>query len=240
MIAVATLLVAVVGATFAYFTATNSGTPTETKTEITTAKVAGTTFTFGPEDGVVADDNNFLDYPGGYAVFAANAKATKGEGDTNEYDLSYKLKLTYTNETTTDLTWILYRSDSTLKNSLTSTCKLVQEDKGSGTINYYYTDTGESTGSDCSGPSLSSQIATGTLTAGQSTKDITSTDVGDLGSQTISTSNDEDGIFYYVVVKYENKKDQSATEGNQNDDMNKKINVSLTVDGEVSTKVATD
>ena len=45
VIAVSTLLVAVVGATFAYFTATSTSTGNTNKTTVTTAEIASTGYT---------------------------------------------------------------------------------------------------------------------------------------------------------------------------------------------------
>ena len=232
----ATLLV--VGATFAYFTATNTPSTTPSTTEINTAKVGGTTLTFAPEAEVTASEHNLLDYPGGYAVFATQAKATKTDPtDENNYTLGFNLKITYTNGTETELDYTIYKSTTSLSSSLgEATCQFVEDEVSPGKINYYYTSDGQKTsagGSDCSGPSLTTELASGKLSANKTSTDIVKTDVTELGNQTVDTD-DTDGVFYYVIVKYPNKADSSGDEGNQNNDMGKPINVSLTIDGEIS------
>ena len=66
VIAVATLLVAVVGATFAYFTASTTASGTADAT-VTTSKQDGATITFTGTESKL----ELLDYPGGLAVYGA-------------------------------------------------------------------------------------------------------------------------------------------------------------------------
>ncbi len=138
VIAVATLLVAVVGATFAYYTATTTGTQTGSGTgDVTTAKLGNTTFTFTGK----SLEHTYLNYPGGLAVFGSEAKLTK-EGD-GEYDLTFDLELDYTNKTDTDLYWALYMTTTPLTENLDPKCKIVMDTTTTpGETHYWYNNSG--------------------------------------------------------------------------------------------------
>ena len=139
VIAVATLLVAVVGATFAYFTATNTaeevgGAGTG---EVNTTKLGNTTFTFEGKSLT----NSYLDYPGGLAVFGSKANFEKDSEDGNKYNLTFDLDISYINNTDTDLYWALYMTaGDALEADLDPKCKLIADVKDTET-HYWYADT---------------------------------------------------------------------------------------------------
>ena len=103
VIAVATLLVAVVGATFAYFTATVNKKGTETSTQVTTTKLATVTYKTG--DTVTKTDW----CPGSYSENKFDIKADE------ENTAAVKVKISSTSSstfTTGNLKWKLYEADS--------------------------------------------------------------------------------------------------------------------------------
>ena len=108
VIAVATLLVAVVGATFAYFTAQSTTTGNDTTTSATTRELAALSWTAGTEKGESPEV-----YPG-YMAYQAYELSATGNGSAN-----YKLTLDATvaegfNATTPDdLTYSIYKTTTT-------------------------------------------------------------------------------------------------------------------------------
>ena len=86
--------------TFAYFTATTTKEGTDPTTNVTTNKLDGATITFES----AASKFNMLNYPGGLGVFGAKASIAKTEdGDENDYQATFNLKIDYTNQTKTEL-----------------------------------------------------------------------------------------------------------------------------------------
>lgn len=230
VIAVATLLVAVVGATFAYFTATSTSTGTSGKVDVTTADVAGATLTIGSAEG-----KSYLKYPGGVGYSGVTLKATKADTDnsTNNYNLSYQLKLTYTNSTDTDLNYKVYKVAS-----ITDPVCKEHEDSTSvpGQTLYYYTAAGaadSATPNDCTITGLDSAevVANGTLTKGTATAtDVTLAKDGT--NVTFNSKTNEAVETYYLVVEYPNAGTDEST-GN----MGKTISAQIT--GTVAAPVQT-
>ncbi len=222
MIAVATLLVAVVGATFAYFTATNQQTDDKAaKVDVSTKEVGGTTFTLNGSE--VA---NKLDYPGGIAIIKAVANAKKDSGDDeNSYDFTYDLQITGNVGNMTGVKWALYEStvDSNVTNTDLSSCKLKNDTTSEvGKTLFYYT-TSESEDKDglnpCSAEGLGlddklteDPIAYGTITESQVAADEQS-NMNKLSGLTIKNVNDNlvgSSKYYYLVIEYPNKGEQSG------------------------------
>lgn len=117
VIAVATLLVAVVGATFAYFTASINQDRTEEggkgQTQITTGKIASTTVVANV-DGEAGKFTAENVYPGHKEVAALKITATS---DNTEATSSSKYNITYNvtkNELGQDVKVTLYRSETPL------------------------------------------------------------------------------------------------------------------------------
>ncbi len=250
VIAVATLLVAVVGATFAYFTATANPSGSAEAT-VTTNKLDGANVTFASEGKL-----QMLDYPGGLAVYGAKATIEKQQAeDQNHYQATFNLKITYTNPTGTDLDWTLYMVESKYDNldaSEITTCKLRNKiNENELQLWYSDSDSGDPTeDAGCKGEVITTKltqelnaktIASGKLLKNQLvdkeiTKDTSTDDSGeyqkgegaDLEGRAINTS-DKTDKYYYLVVKYPNKNEnQSPT------DEKKEIKVSLSIDGTVN------
>ncbi len=140
VIAVATLLVAVVGATFAYFTATNDTTNNASNiTDVTTATVKGVKL---DATTALAKKGN-LDYPGGVMITGTTVTLSKqdGETDDNDYEATFDLGLKATNKTDQTLKWYLIGAPGTNEiSSLTSlkACELQSEKGETNETKYYY------------------------------------------------------------------------------------------------------
>ena len=212
VIAVATLLVAVVGATFAYFTATTTpagegGTSTVTTTTVgnVSLNMAATTVT------------NELKYPGGY--LAVGASVTASDTDTAyDYNLTYTVNGTITNNTKTELTWTLYEVASTVATPI-SGCSLKETANGSETQYEYQ------------GCTVATALTGGTKVA-NGTVDAEGTETVTAALETLKSTNAGATTYYYLVVNY-------PSSGNQNDDQNKSITATLTnVTSAVATQTA--
>ena len=232
VIAIATLLVAVVGATFAYFTATtNPGGTNNQNVNTNTAKIGGINFNFNSQ----STKHEYLNYPGGVAVFGAKADISKAQSeDTNNYDVSYNLKIVYTNDTSTDLNWELYVSDNVRiddETSLDPKCVLNNHTVGLNTYFWYDNsetenyESGACTFTDAQTHAFEGiqKIADGKLLANTtgdqgSITSLTGTDTQELSStysennplkgRTLNTKN-LTSKYYYLVVSYPNSSDQS-------------------------------
>lgn len=102
VIAVSTLLVAVVGATFAYFTATTTSQGNNTTTRVTTQQIAGTDWTATSKSGMSP-----AVYPGYMAYQEYLLDASTGEaGSIAKYDLS--IQGTIDAAFNTDVTYEVY------------------------------------------------------------------------------------------------------------------------------------
>ena len=99
VIAVATLLVAVVGATFAYFTATSETGGNDTTTEVRTRQVAGLSWVAGADSG-----KSPAVYPGYKAYQSYELEAT-GSGTAN---FSLTLNATVPSALTDAVTYTIY------------------------------------------------------------------------------------------------------------------------------------
>lgn len=222
VIAVATLLVAVVGATFAYFTATTttSGSAGEGTTGQTAAKAEGATLDLG-----TAGVERQLDYPGGFAYVGASATATKTNADdTNDYDLTFKVNYTISNQTKTELTYTLYKTNAAITNA--RTCQLVQKTNADDNS----IPAGETRSSfECNGTNTyGTKIASGKVAAStDGTTPVTVTQASETSTgegnmaqenQTLATKT-HDSIattaYYYLVIDYPNSStvDQSNDQG---------------------------
>ncbi len=138
VIAIATLLVAVVGATFAYFTATTTPSTESGVGNVTTAKTDNTKFTFNGSDV----DYKYLNYPGGLALIGAHAAFEKTTTDTDKnYKATYDLEIKYKNETGTDLIWALYVVEDDNIDAADPSCNLIVDTVSSPTeVRYWYAD----------------------------------------------------------------------------------------------------
>ena len=206
VIAVATLLVAVVGATFAYFTAANS----------TSGDAAGNVNVNTATEGAslilnvnkVTGSNNVF-YPGTKNFVGATASASfkdnNAPSDGKEYNVSYTLtgKVTLAEAFASTINWSLYETTDDLSSSLI-TCGAVTQytPEGGETVE------GSKTQSCTLAPSLTDakKVKSGTIAAGTLTADVTH-------SGTVTTNGAAAGApkYYYLVVELpETGADQTA------------------------------
>ncbi len=221
VIAVATLLVAVVGATFAYFTATTVGDENDGTAQTGTAtKVGGVQLTMTATDGD-AD----MAYPGGYVVAGASVAAANSD-ENNNYTTTFDLNGTITNNTGTELKWYVYEVSRAIDDPITAgSCERREQTQADGTTRYWY-----------EGCELDSGIAT-TSSAIKNGKVAAATGEG-LTTPGTATIKVEDEIleptagasattYYYLVVEYPNNASNP-----QDADQGKTITAKLTtVDG---------
>lgn len=208
VIAVATLLVAVVGATFAYFTAANS----------TNGDAAGNVNVNTATEGAslqlnvnkVTGSNNIF-YPGTKNFVGATASAqfkdNNAPADGKEYNVSYTLTGTVTlaEAFATEVEWELYETETDLSTGLI-TC---------GAVTAYTPEGGEAvegskTQSCTLAPSLANdatkKVKSGTIAAGTLTATVTHNGTVRTNGATAGTTKH----YYLVVTLPEKGTDQSA------------------------------
>lgn len=207
VIAVATLLVAVVGATFAYFTATATPSGNGDTSEATTATMASVKLTAS-----TAGNSENKVYPGTKNYAGMHVKASKEGTDTanDNYEITYTVKGTVTLGsafTAGTVEYTLYRVDTTAVEEVV-TCPGPTENA---------TATGTQYTENCT---LASELGEDQkIAAGSGTVSGTGATINVTG-QKLSTNGVTDA-YYYLVVEYKNEnKDQNA-------DQNKTITVSL-------------
>jgi len=186
VIAVATLLVAVVGATFAYFTASVSGTGnSQAPSTVTTTKLAGLVFN---AEAMVSNGDVGV-YPGwvGYQKLTA-----EGDGDTGakgKYSLTLTVDSTNGADLVKDVTYTLYRG--TGATAPTYAAGTLAQDGN----NYSINDASFTAPAGFTAVATDVALASGTI--------VNSYDFTDTSSD-----------VYYIVYKYNNKtEDQSAAMG---------------------------
>ena len=211
LVAVATLLVAVVGVTFAYFTASTANSGAGENATITTTTIGDVTLTMG-----AGTTTNVLEYPGGYMVVGASVTGT--HTGTTPYNTTYTVNGNISNGTTTQLTWTLYEVASSVATPV-SGCT-VKETTAVGSTQYTYT-----------GCTVSTAITNGTKVKQGTVAASGSADVIATG-ETLTTTTAGAKTYYYLVVHY------PETNQPQNADQGKSITASLTniSNGVASTK----
>ena len=213
--------VAVVGATFAYFTATTLGDEADGEAQTGTATTVGgvnltMTTTTGDAD---------MAYPGGYVVAGASVKATNSDVK-NDYTTTFDLNGTITNNTGTVLNWYVYEVSALIDDPITAnSCVREQQVQADGTTRYWYKDCEL----DSRIATTSSAIAKGTVpaatgegltTPGTATVEVVDEELEPAAGASATT-------YYYLVVEYPN--DASNP---QDADQGKTITAKLTtVDG---------
>ncbi len=241
VIGIATLLVAIIGATFAYFTTTiNKDSVAGGNTSGTTATVGNTVFTFN----AIEDSYTKLEYPGGLAVFGATA-TVKNEDATDTYEATYNLQIKYTNPTGTDLTWDLYELDNTVTGLDSANCTLLHKEESDGVHLWYGSDGDGNTNTDAvcryadeetkfpaankvsSGTLKANQAVETTITSASSDDEITEATKSKLDGKTVDTKTNS-SKHYYLVVKYPNEQSNQAEP--ESGDAGKTISVKLVVD----------
>lgn len=201
VIAVATLLVAVVGATFAYFTATTTPDGNGGNTTATTTTVGNVDLTMA-----ASTTTNDLKYPGGYLVVGASVTA-KDSDTANDFNVTYTVNGQITNNTTTALTYDLYEVSSTVATPVTG-CTVKEE---AGAVSKYYYE-------ECT---VATEITGGTKVLSAQTAAAGQTTTVTAASETLKTSNAGTTTYYYLVVNYPN------TEASQNEDQGKTVVASI-------------
>lgn len=213
VIAVATLLVAVVGATFAYFTATTAGAGNGTANTSTTTSVGAVKL-----DLATTANTADIKYPGGMMLNGASVTSTvTGSGS---FDATYKINATVDasalGSANSTVKYTLYRTDTEVTGATVSGCTL-QTNATDGTTTYSYTGC-----SVTAGVTAGTQVATGTIDLSGATKTATISE-SDTTSFKGITSAATKSVYYYLVVEYVNN---DAAE--QNDDMGKAITATIT------------
>ena len=183
VIAVSTLLVAVVGATFAYFTATSTSTGNTNKTKVTTAEIASTGYTFETEE-----NDGTLVYPGYMSVSTYKLAAAGDATSTATYDL--QLKMTVPTEFGTDVSYAIYTEDAATASGVFTKGTPQIDTATNGEAHYFIT------GSSFAKNTMTELVAETAVTgaAGEQSFDI-ATDTTIKGGVT---------RFYKVVLKYKN------------------------------------
>ena len=207
VIAVATLLVAVVGATFAYFTASSSVTGDGNEGTVNTATNIGSV-AINQTD--IAASNNTI-YPGTMNYVGTIIQATKTD-TTENFTLDYSLTGTVSVTTAFkhDITWKLYKVAASEATPVS--CAEVAENATATGTQYSQSCT---LGTSLTGDSVGtgSLVAKGTLTAGETSSSVSYADG--------SVDTDGGSDYYYLVVEYPNKQE------NQNDDQGKDIKMTI-------------
>ena len=206
VIAVATLLVAVVGATFAYFTATNETTGSGGTAQGTTSTDLGSTSITMSSDGIDGVSN--MTYPGGIMVAGAKveAKVTGAQSYNMSYNVNVKIDTTGLGASTSTIKYTLYRVDDNAVAApliKADSCEYHEEQAGT-TTKYYYTGCAAADGIKAG----DTVIATEEITVhnGEATTDTVSQTIENVTSAGATA-------YYYLVVEYVNaESDQSTTD----------------------------
>jgi len=199
VIAVATLLVAVVGATFAYFTASTQGTGNGNVNTGTATSIGTVRFNMNDTTQNIAK----VEYPGGMMATGAKVTATvTGEGT---FKASYAVTATVdasqlASENTT-VEYALYRTTTPVEGDLVTGCELKTTKVGTDT-QYSYDKCAANTNL-----TEAVRIDNGTVAAGQSKTDIKVLDDANFSYRTLFNTREEAeneaNIFYltYFVTK---------------------------------------
>lgn len=205
VIAVATLLVAVVGATFAYFTASTAGTGTGAASTSTTTTIGSVALNLGTATLTGQDK---MQYPGGKMVAGAKFDATvTGEGTFSAtYTIKAKVDATAL-AATSSVKYAIYRTDAEVTGDAVTSCALKNGTvEGDATKKTYYYDGCAYNTAITSG---AEKVAEATLTGGTSKDDITFDE-----SLTGLTKDASQTYYYYLVVEYvNNNAEQNADQG---------------------------
>lgn len=190
VIAVATLLVAVVGATFAYFTATSTTTGNKTSVDATTAQVSALSWTSTEEAESPAV------YPGYMGIRTYTLSAT-GEGSA-KYTLTLDANVAEGFEDG-DLTYSIYRSTSPIATSLLK----------AGDINVDTTTQPGETRYSITGVSFDSSSLT-EVVSNQNLTDGTAQAITGASDLTVSANQT---IYYVLVVNFPNENTEQDLQG---------------------------
>ena len=206
VIAVATLLVAVVGATFAYFTATNDvNDQSAGNASATAATVESIQFT----TAAIAGSNTPI-YPGTKNYVGASATARLTAAGARSYDVTYTVagNVTLSSAFEFPVSWTLYSSDTDVT---PVTCENVANQTVGTEVRYTQSCTVSN--------SLTATAATGTIAAGSTSATV------NLPGQVLNSTTGTTGTtkYFYLVFEYPND-----TAASQNADQGKTITGSIT------------
>ena len=226
VIAVATLLVAVVGATFAYFTAsiTNNfnGTEENGKTNVTAGSVSGATVV-GNVDGEAGSFTATGVYPGHKEVAALKVNVTDATEQPTKINITYKPTVNGFEDNSIKIS--VYKTD---------TAKAIGEEG-----NYFQCTKKTGVGSDtddgvttffeeCAGPA---ETSLGTIVG--SPRTLTSADTNNtvvIATDSADSAAGGKDTYYYVVVEYVNNTDASEGSASQNEDFNAQLTGDISVE----------
>lgn len=211
VIAVATLLVAVVGATFAYFTASTQGTGAGQTNTGTATSIGRVEFNMNDTTQNIAK----VEYPGG--MMATGAKVTSTVTGQGTFKATYAVTATVDASQlaaeSSEVEYALYRTTTPVTGDLVTGCELKTTKVGNDT-QYSYDKCAANTAL-----TETVRVANGTVAAGQSKTDIKVVD--DTNFASITSANNVE-VYYYLIVTYkESTQDQSA-------DMGKTITAQIT------------
>ncbi len=237
VIAVATLLVAVVGATFAYFTATvtegrESGDGKgQGETQLNTATLAGSTTATANIDGQAGSFTANDIFPGHTEYAALSVTVTSTEAKNVAVPFVYEVE---SNTIGTDIHYYLYRADKKYDDMnmgcvvgvdpdspthMSETCDFrnVESSKGHPT----------SGGDSAEAISELTLVGTGVVTEDANAKYQIMDEITTTGDSSEYTGT----AYYYFVIEYKNKTDVSASEGNQDAQQGQSLKGTLTIAG---------
>ena len=203
------IIVAVVGATFAYFTATATGGESGgQEASVKTADVSNVTIATTNEDITQHDQK----YPGVWLAAGISVKATYGGDHTENYDVTYTLNgkidvsALKSEESTSKFKYNIYRVDQ--KNPVTSPIQSCSTHEADASNQQMYVE-------NCA---LNSLLSEGTKLYEEDKEiDLSSSE----GVETIAVASqklavedagDPTGTHYYLVLQYVNEGDQTSTD----------------------------
>lgn len=219
VIAVATLLVAVVGATFAYFSTTaqndfsGGGSAAAGNTSVTSGNVGS-----GGDTVIITETSTSAGsftatnvYPGHTEVAQAHVNAKNAAGTSSSLKITYNVTENTFSSGAIKVT--LYKSSTNLNLNASNALNCTQQATTSGNDIHY----SESCDSVSTVFSSATQVATKTLTTGSET--ITLTD-----NESIDASASGTDTYFYIVVEF------TETGSDQNTDMSKTLSGNIEFD----------
>ena len=246
VIAVATLLVAVIGATFAFFTATvqdnRSGSGDTGETSLTAGSVASSTIV-ASVDGSAGQFTATDVYPGHKEIAALMVTADNQQGDKNSTtDIAIQYNVTNNTYAANEIKVSVYKSDS----QITAVTK--NENGGNDYFGCHHT-SGKATAGDFTGEEVSPGENTVKFYE-ECTKDYddlkaeNQSSVTQVGSdqllaqgkstitfedQITANANNKKEVYYYVVVEFVDTKNAATSVEAQNASMNAQLEGTITV-----------
>ena len=222
VIAVATLLVAVVGATFAYFTATVQDTREDGsgkgETKVTAGSIANTTVVSNVSQAAGKFEATGV-YPGHTEVAGLSVKATHNKEEATNTKINIVYDVTSNTFAKDEIEINVYKSSEDLSLNNFFNCQHTSSPQDGNVVQFSET-------CDKEPDALVSELHAEKLTTQPVKLDTGEKNDIVLATDTITTNNTEaKTVNYYVVVKFKN-------EGEQNTSMN------ATLDGKITVEVA--